>query len=47
MISQYFTGSTALLIVQNRLRCSFAEFKLCADFLNFFVLLFETRSKSF
>jgi len=33
-VSQYFTGKTfRLRIIQNRLRCSFVQFKLCAHFL--------------
>jgi len=34
MISQCFTGSAALLIIQNGLWCGFAQFKLGAHFLD-------------
>jgi hypothetical protein len=34
-----------LLIVQDRLQCGFAQFKLCAHLLDLRCLLVETRSK--
>ncbi len=46
MISQYFTNSTPLVVIINRLRCGFAQFKLCAHFLDLRGLLVETRSDS-
>jgi hypothetical protein len=33
MISQCFSDSAALLLVQDCSRCGFAQFKLCAHFL--------------
>jgi hypothetical protein len=40
MISQSFTGRLRLPIVQNRLRCGFVHFKLCAHFLDLCCLFF-------
>src|SRR5215813_7237645 len=39
------TVPRALLIIQYRLRCGFAQFNLCAHFLNLRRLLFELRSQ--
>ena len=44
MISQFFTGP--LLTIQRRLRCDFAQFKLCAHLLNLLGLLFELGCES-
>ena len=42
-----FAVSAALLIVQNRLQCGFAQFKLGAHFLDLRGLLFELRGEDF
>ncbi len=45
MISQYFTNPTPLILIHNRLRRRFAQFKLCAHLLDLRRLLVQTRSK--
>jgi hypothetical protein len=48
MISQYFTNPASLVDVLNHLRCRFAQFNLCADFLQAsckrFNLLLQARN---
>src|SRR5262249_22446777 len=44
MISQSFTGTATLLIVQHGLRRRIAHFKLCAHFLDLSLLFFEHGS---
>jgi hypothetical protein len=43
MISQDFTNPTNLLVVLNRLRRRFAQFKLCAHFLDLGGLLLNVH----
>src|SRR5438477_353897 len=44
MISQFFT--ILLLTIQHRLRCGFAHFEPCADFLNLRCLLFQVSARA-